>query len=92
MGQFHTVKNHLIEWILGVRGVPVSVQNLVFHKPVLMGDCAVYAATERIGHTSITVKLDVLVERKESREMEQVTEGRFVFVAINEQWKPVPIA
>ena len=75
------------------RVVTVAVENLVFHKPVFVGDCVlVYATTTRIGRTSITIDLDVLVERKDGREIERVTEGRFVFVAIDDAWKPVPLA
>jgi len=72
--------------------VTVAIDNIVFHRPVLVGDCLLcYATTERIGRTSITVKIDAMVERKEGRQLEQVTEGRFVFVAIGDDRKPVPL-
>jgi acyl-CoA thioesterase YciA len=75
------------------RVVTVAVENLVFHKPVFVGDCLlVYATTTRVGRTSVTVDLDVQVERKEGRDVERVTEGRFIFVAIDGAWKPVPLA
>ena len=74
------------------RVVTVAIDNIVFHKPVLVGDCLlVFATTERIGRTSITVKIDAMVERKETRALEPVTEGRFVFVAIGENWTPVAV-
>ena len=74
------------------RVVTVAIDNIVFHKPVLVGDCLlVHATTERVGRTSITVKIDAMVERKETRAVEPVTEGRFVFVAIGENWTPMPI-
>ena len=74
------------------RVVTVAVENLVFHKPVFVGDCLlVYATTTRVGRTSVTVDLDVQVERKEGRDVERVTEGRFIFVAIDGAWKPVPL-
>lgn len=74
------------------RVVTVAVENLVFHKPVFVGDCVlVYATTARIGRSSVTVEIDVMVERKEGREVERVTEGRFIFVAIDERWQPVPL-
>ncbi len=73
--------------------VTVAIDNIVFHKPVLIGDCLIcYATTEKIGRTSIVVKVDAVVERQKSTEQEQVTEGRFVFVAIGADRKPVPIA
>lgn len=75
------------------RIVTVAIDNLVFHKPVYVGDCVTcYATTEKIGRTSITVKIDVMVERLEDNSEEKVTEGQFVFVAIGEDRKPVPVA
>jgi acyl-CoA thioesterase YciA len=72
--------------------VTVAIDNIVFHRPVLVGDCLIcYAVTEKIGRTSVTVKIDAMVERKESHKEEQVTEGRFTFVAIGADRKPVPI-
>lgn len=73
--------------------VTVAIDNIVFHKPVFVGDCLVcYATTEKVGRTSVTVKIVARVERKESHEQDQVTEGRFTFVAIGNDRKPVPIA
>ncbi len=73
--------------------VTVAIDNFVFHQPVFVGDCLVcYATIEKIGRTSITVKIEAIVERKESHKQEQVTEGRFVFVAIGPDRKPVAIA
>lgn len=72
--------------------VTVAIDNFVFHSPVLVGDCLIcYATTEKIGNTSITVKIDAIVERKATHSREEVTEGRFVFVAIGADRKPVPL-
>jgi acyl-CoA thioesterase YciA len=74
------------------RLVTVAIDKIVFHKPVFVGDCLlVYATTERIGRTSITIQIEAMVERKESLATETVTEGRFVFVAIDEARQPIPI-
>lgn len=74
------------------RVVTVAIDKIVFHKPVYVGDCLlVFATIERIGRTSITIQIEALVERKESLAMEKVTEGRFVFVAIDEARQPIPI-
>ena len=73
--------------------VTVAIDNIVFHRPVLVGDCLIcYADIEKTGRTSITVKVDAMVERKEGLKKEQVTEGRFTFVAIGNDRKPVPFA
>lgn len=72
--------------------VTVAIDNIVFHLPVLVGDCLIcYATIEKIGCTSITVKIDAMVERKGSHKQEKVTEGRFTFVAIGADRKPVPV-
>jgi len=74
------------------RLVTVAIDNIVFHKPVFVGDCLLcYAEVEKIGRTSLTVKVDALVERVAGLNHEQVTEGRFVFVAIGDDYRPVPV-
>ena len=74
------------------RIVTVAIDNIVFHKPVYVGDCLMcYASTERVGRTSITVKITVDVERKDGNAVEPVTEGRFVFVAIGADRQPVSV-
>ena len=73
------------------RIVTVAIQSLTFHKPVYSGDCITcYATTKRVGRTSLTTQIEVLVERVETNIEELVTEGDFVFVAIGEDRKPVP--
>lgn len=73
--------------------VTVAIDNIVFHKPVFVGDCLICCATtEKVGRTSVTVKIDAMVERKEGHKQEAVTEGRFVFVAIGDDRKPMPIS
>lgn len=74
------------------RMVTAAMDNIVFHAPVMVGDCLIcYATTERVGESSVTVKIDAVVERKASHQHEQVTEGRFVYVAIDENRKPTPL-
>jgi len=70
----------------------VAMDNVVLHRPVYVGDCLLcYAKVERIGRTSITVRIEAMVERVDGGATEQVTEGRFVLVAIGPDRKPVPI-
>jgi len=72
--------------------VTVAIDNIVFHKPVFVGDCLLcYAELERIGRTSITVKVSAYVERVRTHEQEQVTEGNFVFVAIDDDYRPIAV-
>lgn len=74
------------------RIVTVAVENIVFHKPVFVGDCLeCYADIEKVGRSSITVKVETYVERREKEEKEKITEGRFVYVAIGKDRKSVAI-
>lgn len=74
------------------RLVTVALDQVIFHRPVNVGDCVLcYARVERIGRTSITVQIDALVERLDGTTEEQVTEGRFTLVAIGEDRTPVPV-
>lgn len=72
--------------------VTVAMENIAFHRPVYVGDCLLcYASLEKTGRTSLTVRVDAMVERMNSSAEEQVTEGHFVLVAINKDGTPSPI-
>jgi len=76
--------------------VTVAMDNIVFHAPVFVGDCLeCYTQVEKQGRTSITVMIEAYVERRDSKPSaakEKVTEGRFIFVAIDKETrKPSPI-
>lgn len=74
------------------RLVTVAIENIVFHKPVYVGDCLLcYGTIERVGRTSVTVKVEAQVERKSDHSVDTVTEGRFVLVAIGPDKKPIPL-
>jgi acyl-CoA thioesterase YciA len=87
----------LAAWVAGRRMTQhrmatVALDGVVFHRPVYVGDCVLcYASIEKLGRTSITIHINAMVERKDGGEVEQVTEGRFVLVAIGEDRKPVPL-
>ena len=65
------------------RVVTVAVEGMTFIAPVKVGDIlCVYTAIERVGTTSITVNIEAWVRRNRIAEREQVTAGRFVYVAL----------
>jgi len=65
------------------RVVTVAVEGMTFIAPVKVGDIlCVYTAIERVGTTSITVNIEAWVRCNRSAEREQVTAGRFVYVAL----------
>ncbi len=73
--------------------VTVAMDKVVFHKPVFVGDVvSFYAETVRVGRTSITIKLEVEATRSDGRETVKVTEAEVVFVAVDKDWKPTPMA
>lgn len=76
----------------GRRVVTVAMDNVVFHKPVFIGDTLeCHAVVEKVGRTSMTVRVDTFVERKLSNDRLKVTEGVFVFVAVGADGKPIEI-
>lgn len=74
------------------RVATVAVTAMKFYKPVNVGDeVSCYCVTESIGQTSITVRIETWVRRRELAVEEQVTEGVFTFVAIDTDGQPRPV-
>lgn len=67
------------------RVVTVAVEAMTFIAPVKVGDVlCVYTRIERLGTTSVTVGLEAWVRRNRLDDRQKVTEGRFVYVALDE--------
>ena len=67
------------------RVVTVAVEAMSFIAPVKVGDVlCVYCEVDRIGRTSITIKVEAWVRRNRIADRVQVTHGRFVYVALGE--------
>lgn len=74
------------------RVVTVAMENIQFHHPVRVGDCVeCYSYIEKVGRTSIRVKVEAFVDPLDTNERLKVTEGYFVFVAIDKNRKPIPV-
>ena len=74
------------------RFVTVAMKEVIFHKPVFVGDLvSFYCETLRVGTTSITVRVIVEVERLGKSERVRVTEAEVIYVAVNEKGKKIPI-
>lgn len=68
------------------RVATVAVEGMTFYKPVQVGDVvSIYATIQREGRTSMTVGVEVWATRQPEGTRFQVTEGRFVFVAVDER-------
>ena len=71
------------------RVATVAVTAMTFHLPVFVGDVlCVYASEPRIGRTSITLNLEAWALRRQSGRRVKVTQGEFVFVALDEGGQP----
>ena len=69
------------------RVVTVFVDGMTFHKPVFVGDVlSCFAKLVKIGNTSMTLKIEAWVER--DFKSFKVTEGTFVYVAVDENRVP----
>lgn len=76
----------------GGRIVTIAVDAMVFHKPVHIGDVVcVYAELERVGNTSLAYLIEAWVIRRDTLSREKVTEGRFTYVAIDQNGRPRPV-
>ena len=71
--------------------VTVSMDKIVFHEPVFVGDLvSFWCETVRIGTTSITVKVTVEAFREGERKV-LVTEAQVVYVNVGEDRRPAPV-
>lgn len=77
---------------VGDRVATVAVEAMRFHRPVFIGDLvSCYAEIRRVGRTSVTVEVQTWAKRRRRGETVRVTEGTFVYVAIDEEGRPKPI-
>jgi len=74
--------------------VTVSMDRVVFHEPVYVGDLvSFWTETLRIGTTSITTKVTVeAIRTGNPRKRVTVTEAQVVYVNLGEDRKPTPIS
>ena len=72
------------------RVTTVAVNQFIFKQPVSVGDLlSFYATVERIGNTSITVRVEVYAERNPADiQVVKVTEANLTYVAIDKEGKP----
>jgi acyl-CoA thioesterase YciA len=75
------------------RFVTVAMREVIFHKPVFVGDLvSFYAETIRVGTTSITVRVIVEAERLALKsERVRVTEAQVIYVAVDKNGKKIKI-
>ncbi|HTV35262.1 MAG TPA: acyl-CoA thioesterase [Xanthobacteraceae bacterium] len=75
------------------RVVTVAITAMAFHRPVMVGDeVTCFCNVEKVGHTSITVKIESWARRRTALEPIKVTEGVFTYVRVDAAGHPVPVA
>jgi acyl-CoA thioesterase YciA len=75
------------------RVATVAVEGMAFHRPVRVGDVvSIHTTMEKEGRTSMTIAAEVWVTRQPEGRRVKVTEGRFVFVAVDAEGgkRPLP--
>jgi acyl-CoA thioesterase YciA len=70
----------------------VAIDKMAFIAPVLLLDVvSLYAAVERVGNTSVAVRIEVTSARDRGTREVKVTDGLFTYVALDEAKRPRPI-
>ena len=70
----------------------VAIERMEFIAPIELRDLiSVYAEVERVGRTSMAIRIEVIATRDRGATHLKVTEGLFTFVALDEQHRPRPV-
>jgi acyl-CoA thioesterase YciA len=70
----------------------VAIERMEFLAPINLRDLiSVYAKVERVGRSSMAIRIEVVATRNRGTTDVKVTEGVFTFVAIDEQHRPRPV-
>ena len=71
------------------RCATVAVEGMTFHRPVLVGDeVSLYATIEKVGRTSLRLRVEAWRRPRAESRTEAVTEAVFTFVALDEDRRP----
>lgn len=67
----------------------VAIDRMEFIAPIELRDLiSVYAEVERVGRTSMAIRIEVVAERDRGQQQIKVTEGLFTFVALDDDHRP----
>lgn len=71
----------------------MSMDAVEFRRPVWAGDVvSLFSSTERIGSSSVTIRVRVMAERFETGQTVEVTVARLTMVSVDAAGKPIPFA
>ena len=70
----------------------IAIERMEFIAPIHLRDViSVFAEVERVGRTSMAIRIEVIATRDRGASDFKVTEGLFTFVALDEQHRPRPV-
>src|SRR5205814_8466016 len=70
----------------------IAIEAMKFLAPIHLRDLiSVYAEVERVGRTSMGVRIEVIAQRDLGATEVKVTEGQFTFVALDANHRPRPV-
>ena len=70
----------------------IAIDKMEFIQPIHLRDViSVFAEVERVGRTSMVIRIEVIASRNRGQDEVRVTEALFTFVAIDEQARPRPV-
>ena len=74
------------------RCVTVAIDGMSFISPVFVGDeVSLFARLVQVGRTSLRVSVEAWRRRRDGREVFKVTQGVFVYIAIDGERRPRPL-
>jgi len=74
------------------RAATIAVEGMKFENPVHVGDeVSVYATLASVGRTSMVIAIEAWRRPRTGHERQQVTQARFIFVAIDDDRRPRPV-
>ena len=78
--------------VAGGRAVTVAINGMAFYTPVHVGAVvSCYTEVLEIGRSSIRINVEAWITAKNSFDKVKVTEGEFVFVAIDDRGRTRPV-
>ncbi len=74
------------------RCVTVAIDGMSFISPVFVGDeVSLFAHLIHVGRTSVRVSVEAWRRRRDGRDVYKVTQGVFVYIAIDGERRPRPL-
>ena len=70
----------------------IAIERMEFIAPIHLRDViSVFAEVERVGRTSMAIRIEVIATRDRGATDIKVTDGLFTFVALDDQHRPRPV-